>query len=77
LGLAYAYKQDFKNSAPSLEKTLALDPENAYAHYQLGMVQYRLKRYDQTIIHFEKFLELKPDAPEGTQVRSILKTVRG
>jgi tetratricopeptide (TPR) repeat protein len=77
LGLAFAYKQDFKNAAPSLERALALNPENAYAHYQLGLVQYRLKRYDQTIIHFEKFLELKPDAPEATQVRSILKTVRG
>ena len=37
----------------------------------------RLKRYDQTIIHFEKFLELMPEAPEAPQVKSILKTVRG
>jgi tetratricopeptide (TPR) repeat protein len=77
LGLAYAYKQDFRNSAPSLEKALALNPDNAYAHYQLGLVQYRLKRYDQTIIHFEKFLEMMPNAPEAPQVKSILKTVRG
>jgi tetratricopeptide (TPR) repeat protein len=77
LGLAYAYKQDFKNAAPSLERALALNPENAYGHYQLGLVQYRLKRNDQTIIHFEKFLELMPDAPEAPQVKSILKTVRG
>jgi tetratricopeptide (TPR) repeat protein len=36
LGLAYGYKQDFKNAAPSLEKALELNPDNAYAHYQLG-----------------------------------------
>ncbi len=77
LGLAHAYKQDFKSAAPSLEKALALNPDNAYAHYQLGLVQYRLKRYDQTIIQFEKFLQMMPDAPEAPQVRSILKTVRG
>src|SRR5262245_53911564 len=75
LGVAYAYKQDFKSAAPSLEKALALNPNNAYGHYQLGMVQYRLKRYDQTVAHFEKFLEMMPDAPEAPQVKSILKTV--
>jgi len=77
LGLAYAYKQDFKSAAPSLEKALELNPNNAYAHYQLGSVQYRLKRYDQTIIHFEKFLQMMPNAPEAPQVKAILKTVRG
>ena len=77
LGLAYAYRKDFKGAAPSLTKALELNPNNAYAHYQLGVVQYQLKRYDQTIIHFEKFLEMMPDAPEAPQVKSILKTVRG
>lgn len=76
LGLAYAYKLDYKNSAPSLEKAVELNPDNAYGQYQLGIVQYRLKRYDQMVIHFEKFLELKPDAPEAAQVKSILKTVK-
>jgi tetratricopeptide (TPR) repeat protein len=76
LGLAYAYKQDYKNSATSLEKALALNPDNAYAHYQLGLMQYRLKRYDQTIIHFDKFIEMMPNAPEAAQVKSILKSVK-
>ena len=49
LGLAYAYHQDFKNAAPSLEKTIALNPNHTYAHYQLGLVQYRLKRYDRRL----------------------------
>ena len=77
LGVAYAYKQDFKNAAAYLEKAVSLNPDNAYGHYQLGLMQYRLKKYDQTIIHFEKFLEMMPNAPEAAQVKSILKTVRG
>lgn len=77
LALAYAYRQDFKSSVPSLERVLALRPDFAYAHYQLGQAQYRLKRYDQTIIHFKKFLELAPNAPEAPQVKSMLKTVGG
>src|SRR5262245_36720260 len=77
LGLAYAYKQDFKNAATYLEKAVSLNPDNAYGHYQLGLMQYRLKKYDQTIIHFEKFLEMMPNAPEAAQIKSILKTVRG
>src|SRR5262245_1043861 len=77
LGLAYSWRQDFKNAGPSFEKTVALNPDHAYGHYQLGLVQYKLKRYDQTIIHFEKFIELAPNAPEANQVKAILKTVRG
>jgi superkiller protein 3 len=77
LALAYGFKQDFKNAVASLERVLELNPDNAYAHYQLGSAQYRLKRYDQTIIHYEKFLKMMPNAPEAPQIRSILKTVRG
>ena len=67
-------RQDFGNAASSLQKAVSLDPENASAHYQLGLVQYRLKRYEQTITHFERFLELTPDAPEAPQVKSLLRT---
>jgi tetratricopeptide (TPR) repeat protein len=74
LGLAHAYRQDFGNAAASLEKALLLDADNAYAHYQLGLVRYRLKHYEQTIIHFERFIELMPVAPETPQVRSILRS---
>ena len=77
LALAYGFKQDFKNAAASLERVLELNPDNAYAHYQLGGAQYRLKRYNQTIIHYEKFLQMMPNAPEAPQIRAILKTVRG
>ena len=77
LALAYGFRQDFKSAVPSLERVVALRPDFAYAHYQLGQAQYRLKRYDQTIIHFKKFIELAPDAPEAPQVKSILKTVGG
>jgi len=76
-GAAHAFRQDFKGAVTSLERAVAIDPSNAYAHYQLGLSQYRLKRYDRTIIHFEKFLQLAPNAPEAGQVRSILRTVKG
>jgi tetratricopeptide (TPR) repeat protein len=76
LGLVYAFRQDFKGAASALERALALNPNNAYGHYQLGLVQYQLKRMDHTVIHFEKFIQMMPNAPEAPQVRSILKTVK-
>jgi outer membrane protein assembly factor BamD (BamD/ComL family) len=36
-------------------------------------LQYRLKRYDQAITHFERFIELTPNAPEAAEVKSLLR----
>jgi hypothetical protein len=38
---------------------------------------YRAKHIDRMAKHFEAFLALAPDAPERTEVESIMRTVRG
>ena len=77
LGVVHAFRRDLPNAIQSLEKSVALDNADAYAHYHLGLLQYQQKKFDQTVIHFEKFVELAPNAPESGQVNSILRTVRG
>jgi tetratricopeptide (TPR) repeat protein len=76
LGVVYAFRKDTPKATESLEKSVALNGEDAYAHYHLGLLQYQQKRFDQTVNHFERFIEIAPNAPEAGQVRSILRTVR-
>jgi tetratricopeptide (TPR) repeat protein len=76
LGVIHAFRKDVPSAVASLQRSVQLEDSDAYAHYHLGLLQYQQKKFDQTIIHFEKFNELAPNAPESGQVRSILRTVR-
>jgi tetratricopeptide (TPR) repeat protein len=76
LGVIQAFRKDVPKAVASLRRSVELQDEDAYAHYHLGLLEYQQKKFDQTIIHFEKFNELAPNAPEAGQVRSILRTVR-
>lgn len=76
LGVTYAFRRDMPKAIESLQRSVGLNNEDAYAHYNLGLLQYQQRKFDQTIIHFEKFIELAPSVPEAGQVRSILRTVR-
>jgi tetratricopeptide (TPR) repeat protein len=76
LGVIHAFRKDVPRAVESLQRSVELEDGDAYAHYHLGLLQYQQKKFDQTIIHFEKFNELAPNAPESGQVRSILRTVR-
>ncbi len=65
LGLVLAARQEFSAAAA------------AYAFYQAGLAYYRHQRIDLMAARFELFLNAAPQAPERTQVESIMRTVRG
>ena len=56
---------------------VALGAAVAYAFYQAGLAYYRHQRIDLMAARFESFLNAAPQAPERTQVESIMRTVRG
>lgn len=76
LGLVFAKRQDWRPASEAFDRAAELNPGLAYAHYYGGLMHYRAKRPDQMAIHFEHFLKLAPNAPEGPEVLQILKTVR-
>ena len=77
LGRVLAERRDYVKAAPAFVAAIAIDPMPAYAHYYAGLSYYQAERIDLMANFFESFLKLAPEAPERTQVESIMRTVRG
>jgi len=70
------YRKNYEPAISDLETAVERDPNNAYAHYYLGLAYSGAKHPDKMVAHFETFLKQVPDAPEANRVRSFLKSVR-
>ncbi|MDP6371679.1 MAG: tetratricopeptide repeat protein [Vicinamibacterales bacterium] len=77
LGLVLAGRREFPAAAAAFDAAAERDPSYAYAFYQAGLAYYRHRRIDVMAARFEAFLKTAPQAPERTQVESIMRTVRG
>jgi tetratricopeptide (TPR) repeat protein len=75
-GLVLMARGQYGPAADAFDQTVALDPSFASAHYYGGLANYRIQRIDRMTAHFEAFLRLAPNAPERSEVESILRTVR-
>lgn len=76
-GLVRSRRDDWGGAADAFNRAAQLNPSFAYAHYYAGLAASRLKRADQVAMHFERFLNLAPNAPERGAVTSIMRTLRG
>jgi tetratricopeptide (TPR) repeat protein len=77
LGTVESARNNQALAAEAFAEAAVLDPQMAYAHYEAGMAYYKVRRIDRMAVHFENFLKLAPNAPEGPAVQSIMRTVRG
>ncbi len=77
LGLVLAARQEFSAAAAAFDTAAERRAAFAYAFYQAGLAYYRHQRIDLMAARFESFLNAAPQAPERTQVESIMRTVRG
>jgi tetratricopeptide (TPR) repeat protein len=75
-GLLRFQKQQYQEAADDLESYLEKYPGHPYAHYYAGLAYNNLRKPDKMLTHFERFLQIKPDAPEARKVRAVLKTGR-
>ena len=72
-GLLVQKKAQPREIADCFEKILNLNPLDAIAHWSLGYHYYQFEGADDRVrMHFEKYLELMPDAEDRAQVESIL-----
>lgn len=73
LGKKKAAMLDYKGAAEAFEKALEFNPRNASAHFELAL----LYEKDETdlvgaIYHFDRYLRLRPDAPNAGIVKDRL-----
>ncbi|HYA80708.1 MAG TPA: tetratricopeptide repeat protein, partial [Methylocystis sp.] len=50
---------DYEGAIAALERILAYNPHLTRAHYELGVLYFRLRSYAQAVIHFEEALAAK------------------
>lgn len=77
LGRARHEAQQWPEAAAAFTRATELDGEAAYPHYYAGVAYNRMKRIDPMAVHFRRFLDLAPTAPEREQVEQLLKLLRG
>ena len=78
LAVAYAKAALTAKAVTEYEKSLAYDPDNAEAHFNLGLI-FKGEGNDpvKALQHFRKYLELRPDAEDAFHVQeSIDKLIR-
>lgn len=56
----------------SYQRCLELDPDVTEVQRQLGLLYYQLRRIDRAREAFERYLALRPDAPDAARVREYL-----
>jgi tetratricopeptide (TPR) repeat protein len=70
LGVAYTKANLFKEAIESYQKCLEFDPKMAEAHYNLGLLYEDFKKDPEVaILHYQKYLELNPDAEDKEEVK--------
>ncbi len=65
---------DFQEAVDGFERALEVNPKNAAAHLELGLIYYEhLQNYVSAIYHFKKMLDLRPDHMMAGQIRDHVK----
>ena len=74
LGLAYTYAGLFKDAERSFQKVLELEPNDADAYYNLGILyEEHLHKTDLGIQYYQRFLALSKDQEKSRKVRNWVR----
>ena len=60
---------DFKGAIEAFEKALEANPQNASAHFELGLRYEHEADYSAAIYHFERYLKLRPESDRSQLVK--------
>jgi len=76
LGIVYSKLGKSQEAFDNFEQAVRIDPKHASACYQAALAAIRLSDFPAAIKYFEIFLELEPDAPEASQVKSMIEELK-
>lgn len=77
LGTAYIGTENYELAETNLLRALKLQPESPICHKNLAVLYRKMKRPDDAIFHFEKYLDLQPDDIETMQTYALYLTKQG
>jgi len=63
---------EMTGAAAALERVVEAKPNDARAHFLLGMAKYNIGETDDARTHLSRFLELAPDDPDAALAREML-----
>jgi len=72
VGADYFNRKAFDRAAASFSRALEIQPDLALAELNLALALDRLDRKDEANSHLERYLELRPDAPEASEIQKRL-----
>lgn len=76
LGLEYLKQNQFAHAADAFKKTVALNPKDQDACYNLGVLYENfLKDKLQALAYYKMYLKLAPRAPDAEQVKKWIKEI--
>lgn len=59
-----------------LKASYSYNPDYSYTSYMLGYAYYKKENRKESIKYFEAFLQMEPNAPQASQVREILESLK-
>lgn len=77
LGVAYSQAKLYDEALDAYEKSLTFDPDNADAHYNLGIL-YETVQTDpaKAVTHYQRYLELKTNADDRDEVEGRINKLK-
>ncbi|HUE82256.1 MAG TPA: tetratricopeptide repeat protein [Pyrinomonadaceae bacterium] len=76
-GVILLEEGNFEAAATAFQQAIKLDPENAQAHYGLGITQYSLKAFKEASESLKLAIRYKPDWPEAHFRMGLVSYVLG
>ncbi len=77
LGSAYIGTEEYDNAEKYLRRALVLQPESPVCHKNLAVLYQKMKRDNDAIFHFEKYLDLQPNDVDTMQSYALYLTKIG
>ncbi|NOU35854.1 MAG: tetratricopeptide repeat protein [Kiritimatiellaceae bacterium] len=77
LGTAYIGTEEYDKAEKNLKKALGLKPEAAGTHKNLASLYRKMKRDNEAVFHFEKYIDLQPGDLDTMQTYALYLTKLG
>lgn len=77
LAVAYTQAKLYDDALEAYDKSLALNPDNPEAYYNLGLLYSDVKNQPKIAAgYYKKYLELKPEAPDRNDVQILIDKLK-